>query len=282
MAATILYYRKSQVAIICLPEAVRRIIVMNHRHESSSYWFFDMENFVNAIAHEVKLEIANRYFGFRTRIESEKHDYLERLHNADRVFISAIRQDIRRMHFLLHREQLFKDFLMLAGLPKDFSDDASDRQLSSDPVELFIELKGEGFTRWRRFRDLAHKVYQSLADTLAAYRETYLDLSEEHKEICTRINDFHRNNDLSGILCFLRNFDSADIERLKFLHVDSSPCPGVGLDQDLRIALPSPVDALLPMFPAVPPLKQVKKTMTALLQSAFVHHSNSPRKTLPF
>jgi hypothetical protein len=241
-----------------------------------------MENFVNAIAHEVKLEIAHRYFGFRTRIESEKNDYLARLHTADQELTAAIRQDILRMHFLLHRQQFFKDFLMLTGLEKDFSDDASDRQLSFNPAQLFSKMKGDGLTRWRRFRNLAFKVYQSLADTLAAYRETCLDLSEEHKEICTRINEFHRNNDLSGILCFLRNFDSADVERLKFLHVDSSPCPGIGLDQDLRIALPIPVDTLLPMFSAIPPLKQVKNPMTALLRSAFVHHSNTSGETLPF
>ena len=238
-----------------------------------------MDDFVNAIAYEVKQEIANRYFGFRSQIETEIEQYLKKLHDADREHLTGIRADLMRMRFLLHKERLFKDFLFMAGLPQD-AGDGSLGQSSPDAAELFAGLKGEGFSRWRRYRDLAFKVYRSLADGIVAYRATWVDLDDEYAEICTMIDDFHRNNDLSGILSFLRTFDSSDTERLKFLHADSAPRPGKSLDQDLRIPHPRPVADILPDMPALPPLKQVTPPMSALLKSAYAFH-DSPHTILP-
>ena len=76
-----------------------------------------MDDFINAIAYEVKQEIANRYFGFRSRTETEMEQYLEKLHDADRDHLAAIRLDLRRMRVLLCQERFFKDFLLMMGLP---------------------------------------------------------------------------------------------------------------------------------------------------------------------
>jgi len=238
-----------------------------------------MDDFVNAIAYEVKQEIANRYFGFRSQIETEIEQYLEKLHDAAREHLAGIRLDLTRMRFLLHQERLFKDFLLMVGLPQG-ADDGSRGQSSPDAAELFGGLKGEGFSRWRRYRDLAFKIYRSLEDGIAAYRATWVDLDDEYAEICTMIDDFHRNNDLSGILSFLRTFESSDNERMKFLHTVPAPRPGKSLEQDLRIPHPRPVADILPDMPALPPLKQVKPSMSALLQSAFAFH-DSPQTSLP-
>ncbi len=240
-----------------------------------------MEDFINAFAHEVKLEIANRYFGFRTGIEGEIQDYLARLHDVDGQIAAGIRLDLLRMRFLLHQERLFQAFLSFAGLPEGLTEDQSGRQLSSRPGELFAEMKGEGLTRWRRYRDLAFRVYLSLVDNITAYRQAYLDLGKEYQEICTRINDFHRNNDLTGILSFLQTFDTATAERLKFLHTEPYHRPGIHPDQELRIAPPCPVESLLPDLAAVPPLKQAKKPLTALLEAAFAFHRDC-RQAGPF
>ena len=235
-----------------------------------------MDDFVNAIAYEVKQEIANRYFGFRSQIETEIEQYLKKLHDADREHLAEIRLDLRRLRVLLHQERFFKDFLLMARLPKSIAGGQS----WPDAAELFTELKGEGFSRWRRYRDLAFKVYQSLEKGIAAYRATWVDLDDEYAEICTRIDDFHRNNDLSGILSFLRTFDSSGTERLKFLHADSAPRPAGNLDQELRIPHPRPVTDILPDVPALPPLKQVKTLMSGLLKSAYAFH-DSPQTILP-
>lgn len=230
-----------------------------------------MDDFVNAIAYEVKQEIANRYFGFRSRMETEVEQYLKKLHDADREHLAGIRLDLRRIRSLLHQERYFKDFLLMVGLPQDLTGE----QASPDAAELFSGLKGEGFSRWRKYLDLAFKVYQSLEKGIAAYRATWVDLDDEYAEICTRIDGFHRNNDLSGILSFLRTFDSSDNERLKFLHTESSPRPGKSLDQDLKIPYPCPVTDVLPDVPALPPLKQVKTALNGLLKSAYAFHDST-------
>jgi hypothetical protein len=241
-----------------------------------------MEDFINAFSYEVKLEIANRYFGFRTRIESEIQDYLARVDKIDEEIVAKIRVDILRMQVLLHQERLFKAFLTFAGLPEILTGNTCGRQIPPDSIELFGDMKGEGFTRWRRYRDLAFKVYLSLEDHIAAYRETYLDLSDEHEEICRQIDNFHRNNDLTGILSFLQTFDTEHAERLKFLHADSYHPPDKNLDQDLRIVSPRPVNTLLPIIAAVPSLKQAHKPLTELLETAFAFHRESRPKPLPF
>lgn len=241
-----------------------------------------MEDFINAFSYEVKLEIANRYFGFRTRIESEIQDYLTRIEKIDEKIVAKIRVDILRMQVLLHQDRLFKAFLSFAGLPEILTGNDCVRQVPPDSVELFGDMKGEGFTRWRRYRDLAFRVYLSLEDHIAAYQEAFLDLSDEQEVICRQIDNFHRNNDLTGILSFLQTFDSEHAERLKFLHADSYHPPDKSLDQELRIAAPRPVDTLLPIIAAVPPLKQAQKPLTALLETAFAIHRDFRREPLPF
>ena len=234
-----------------------------------------MEDFANAIAHEVKQEIADRYFGFRRRIEAEIQNYLQRLHTIDQEITTRIQLDIRRMQFLLQKDRLFKAFLLVARLPERFTDDAW--QLPTvTPLQLFAQIKGEGFTRRRRFRDLAFKVYLSLAANIAAYREAYLDIKEQHEDICTQIDDFHRTNDLPSILSFIRSFDTAEADRLKFLHSETALHPGRNLDQDLKISHPRPVDNTMPMLTPVPTLKQVKGALTELLDQAFLLHPESP------
>lgn len=241
-----------------------------------------MEDFINAFSYEVKLEIANRYFGFRTRIESEIQDFLTRVQKADEEIIVKMRLDILRMQVLLDQEPLFTAFLSLTGLPEELTGERCSRQDSPDSIELFGGMQGEGFTRWRRFRDLAFRVYLSLEDNIAAYREAFLDLSDEHEVICRQIDNFHRNNDLTGILSFLQTFDTAHAERLKFLHAQTYQPPDKNLDQDLRIAPPRPVDTLLPNIATIPSLRQVQKPLTELLETAFTFHRDSKREDLPF
>ncbi len=243
---------------------------------------FGMENFANAIAYEVKLEIANRYFGFRTRIESQSKEYLAKLRESSQELEAAIQLDLCRMQFLLQEPRLFCSFINLAGLPRDYALNAVRRQSLLKGQELFITMRGEGFTRWRRFRGLATIVYHSLAETIATYHDTYLLLQEEHTEICGEINKFQRQNDLSDILSFLRNLDSPDTERLKFLHSNSILQPTESLEQDLRIAQPPSVtDAMILLTPLVP-LKQINGPYTEILKQAFALHDYSDLSTLPF
>lgn len=243
---------------------------------------FGMEDFANAIAYEVKQEIANRYFGFRTRIESQSAEYLEKLRESGRELEAAIRLDLCRMQFLLQEPRLFCSFLNLAGLPGDYALNVCSRQSSLKGQNLFMTMRGEGFTRWRRFRGLAILVYHSLAEDIVTYHDTYHLLQEEHAEICMEINKFQRQNDLSEILSFLRNLDSPDTERRKFLHSNSTLQPTESLEQDLRIAQPPPVTEAMISLPTLVPLKQIKGQFTEILKQAFAMHDYSGPSPLPF
>lgn len=241
-----------------------------------------MEDFANAIAYEVKQEIANRYFGFRTRIENESKEYLAKLGEIGKEFDAKIRLDLCRMQFLLLEPRLFCLFLSLTGLPKEYAKTLSNRQSSLKVQELFPAIKGRGLTRWRRFRNLAITIYLSLAETIETYRGTCLLLQEEHTEICAEIDKFQRHNDLSDILCFLRNFDALDSERQKFLHTNPTLQSDRTLEQDLRILPPAPVTDVLTWPDLLPPPAQIRGPFTELLKQAFAQHDCSGLTKLPF
>lgn len=241
-----------------------------------------MEDFANAIAYEVKQEIADRYFGFRTRIENQVKEYLAKMQDTSKEFSAGIQLDLFRMQFLLQEPQLFRSFLRLIDLPLEEAINICSREASPKGKELFTAMRGEGFTRWRRFRGLAMLVYRSLAENIETYRDIYLLLQEEHTEICTEIDKFQHQNDLSEILSFLRNLDCPDTERLKFLHSNSALQPCEALAQDLRIALPAPVTEIMILLKAPPPLKQIKEPFTELLKQALALHDRSQSTSLPF
>jgi hypothetical protein len=241
-----------------------------------------MENFASAIAYEVKVEIANRYFGFRTRIEKQSKDYLTRLQESGQNLEAAIRLDLCRMQFLLQEPRLFCSFVDLVGLSKDYALSLCGRQSFLQKQELFMTMRGEGFTRWRRFHGLATIVYHSLADNIEIYRDMFLLFQEEHIEICQEIEKFQRSNDLSEILCFLRNLDSLDSERMKFLHSQTSLQPSNNIEHDLRLALPPPVTECMVLLSLIPPFKEIKRQFADLLKQAFTRHDCSGKSFLPF
>ena len=241
-----------------------------------------MEDFANAIAFEVKQEIADRYFGFRTRIENQAKEYLAKLRDTSKEFTSRIQLDLCRMQFLLREPSLFRSFLHLIDLPLEEAINLCSRQASPKGQELFLAMRGEGFTRWRRFRGLAMLVYRSLAENITTYRDIYLLLQEEHTEICTEIDKFQHQNDLCDILSFLRNLDCPDTDRLKFLHSSSALQPGEAFARDLRIVPPAPVTEAMILLKPPPPLKEIKEQLTELLKQALVRHDSSQLTTLPF
>jgi hypothetical protein len=243
---------------------------------------FGMEDFLNAIAYEVKQEIADRYFGFRTRIENQVNVYLAKMQETSKEFSVGIQIDLCRMQFLLQEPRLFRSFLHLIDLPLEEAINLCSRPTPPKGQELFMAMRGQGITRWRRFRGLAILVYRSLAENISIYRDIYLLLQEEHADICMEIDKFERQNDLSDILCFLRNLDSPDSDRLKFLHSGATPQPDKTLAQDLRISTPAPVTETMLLLNVLPSFKQINGQFTELLKQAFVRHDRSTPSSLPF
>ena len=236
-----------------------------------------MDDFANAIAFEVKQEIAERYFGLRTRIEEWSSRYLEQLHQTDKELAAAIGLDLWRFRVLLEAPYLFHGFLRLIDLP---GEDAIHlcRLHSPEPApgELFTHLRGGGLTRRQRFRSLASAVYCSLARNVAAYHEAAHQLQLEHDDICAEIDRFRRQNDLTDILSFLRSLDSGTAERSRLLHSDASGGRTSTLDSDLQLKAPPPVSAVLLQLRPLPPLEQIKEPFTAFLNEAYNEKTKHP------
>jgi hypothetical protein len=235
-----------------------------------------MDDFANAIAFEVKQEIADRYFGMRTRIETRARQYLEQLHHVDKVLTETISFDLWRMRALFPAPQHFHSFLTLIDLP---GEDAIDlcRRLTPPPgkEELFRHLRGGGLTRRQRFRSLTTAVYCSLAKNIAAYNETARLLEEEHQEICAEIERFRRQNDITDILSFLRTLDCDDADRRKHLHSSGTLQQNISLEKELRLVPPPAATTVLLPLRLLPPLSFIKNSFNTLLHEAYVREAST-------
>jgi hypothetical protein len=239
-----------------------------------------MEDITKALAYEIKQDIANRYFGFRKRIETESNQYLEKLRSAGKEYAVAIKVDVQRMHCLLKKDELFRSFINFTGLP-DAIGCHTNPQAPAQWKLLFTNLKGEGLTRRRRYRNLVYKVYRSLAGNVAAYQDVFIRLEEEHEDICKEIDRFYRRNDLSGILNFLREIDNPDSLHSGILHADRAGLAGRNLDQELRIVPPPSVSTGMHSLVQLSPLEEAKPTLNILIDEAFPLLDQSDLKKLP-
>jgi hypothetical protein len=234
-----------------------------------------MDDFANAIAFEVKQEIADRYFGMRTRIETRTRQYLEQLHHADKILTEAISFDLWRMRALFTAPRHFHAFLTLIDLP---GEDAIDlcRRLTPPPgkEELFRHLRGGGLTRRQRFRNLTTAVYCSLAKNIAAYNESARLLEEEHQEICAEIEFFGRQNDITDILSFLRTLDCDDVDRRKHLHSSGTLQQNINLEKELRLVPPAAATTVLLPLRLIPPLSSIKNSFNTLLHEAYIREAS--------
>ena len=241
-----------------------------------------MDDFASAIAYEVIQEIADRYFGFRTSIENRSREYLTKLKDSATALTAEIQLNLCRMQFLLRNPDLYHAFLDLIELPREIAENVCQRPLPFGEQELFLTLRGHGFTRWRRFRGLAIVVYNFLVENVATYQNAFLELQEEYREISTEIDRFQQQNDLTEILSYLRQLDSPDAERLKFLHSDSVMPSGKSLQNELRIAVPPPIEESMVSLKILPPLSQITKVLNSLLNQAFSLHKQNKTSLLPF
>jgi hypothetical protein len=239
-----------------------------------------MENIADAIAFEVKKEIAERYFGTRRRIEEESSLYLRLLTESSAEYSARIGKDLQRLRLMFAEEVFFRDLLSLIGLPEEFSRKCQEIQAESAQV-LLKNFHGRGLTKVRRYRDLVHKTYRALIMTIEEYRTNFADLHEMREEICREISEFERRNDLSGILGFFREFDRTGNWQAGVLQGDIPFSRGMDLGQDLRLHPPPAVTEVMPSLPAPPPLEAFKSRVDQLLNAAYASHSDDFRRTLP-
>jgi Mg2+ and Co2+ transporter CorA len=233
-----------------------------------------MENFADAIAYEIKRDIAERYFGGRRLIEEEIERYRQLLAETGASYSARIGRDLQRLRLLLKEEEPFRECCRLCGL-----NDETLRQLAPAPpgepvADLFHRHLGHGLTRAGRYRATVFLACQTLLATIEAYRAKVAELNELHGEIKREISQFERKNDLSGILGFFRDMDGAGRWQAGALQGEIAQHSGMGLEQQLRLKAPEPVSSRLPELPEPPAVKELKYQLEPRLKSLFKRHDH--------
>lgn len=239
-----------------------------------------MEDITDILAFEVKKEMADRYFGFRKRIEDDTAAYLHRLTVSSLELENAIGFILIRLYILLHSKSLISNFLKLTGLPQDLFYDPYLLESPTIRKRVFAGTTCRGFTRKGRFTNIFLDSYDQLAQHIRDYRETLEELTEEQETIREEINLFYRRNDIDTILSFIRRLDNPDGGTLNTLSPPENPALRHGLADQMRLHPPLPACEILPTLPLLPDKKSILPQLKKMAATAFLDAGTLDLKAL--
>jgi hypothetical protein len=228
-----------------------------------------MEDLTKILSFEVKKEIAERYFGFRKRIEDDKDLYQQRLTISSLELENKIGFDLIRIYILLHNEDLIHRFTQLAGLPEEFFYDPYFVQSPTIRKRAFCGKPLRGWTKRGRFRNMFFDTYISLAHQVDEYRKVLSELTEEQELIREEINLFYRKNDIDSIMNFIRRIDNPDSGRNELMESGLGGNPQHGLDEQMRLHPPLPACNLMPIISPLPPFASIRPQLSQLIDEAY-------------
>ncbi len=229
-----------------------------------------MEDITKLLAFEVKKEMADRYFGFRKRIEDDSRAYGAKLAQSTLELENRIGYDLIRLYILLQQEALIREFLDLVKLPQELFYDPYTISSPTIRKRLFSGLKCHGFSRKGRFKKMFMAIYLSLAKALDDYRTTRGELIEERQTIREEINIFYRKNDIDGIMSFIRRLDGPDSGTANLMQTATPLTADQQFSNTLRISPPASAEESLPPLPPLPPPEAIQPALDRLLDRAYL------------
>ncbi len=232
-----------------------------------------MEDISKILTFEVKKEIADRYFGFRKIIEEDTHSYQEDIIQSSFYLEDKIGIDIVHIFNLLHSEDLIQAFFQLVKLPDRLFLDSHLNKSERIKKNLFSGRSIRGITRKGCIKNMFFDTYEELYNHINEYQSTLKKLSEDQATIREQINLFYKKNDISDILNFLRSFEVYSQSHLSHLDLDTGLNSTQDLNDKMRLHPPPAVEKLLPIIPAIPPLKKVRPMLKKLISTA---HARRP------
>jgi hypothetical protein len=228
-----------------------------------------MEDISSLLSFEVRKEIADRYFRFRKIIEDDTHNYKQNIITLSLDLESSIGYDLVCIYALLQDEDLLHIFFTISGLSERFFFECDINTSTILRKRIIQGKRVHGLTGRSRFRNFFFDSYESLHAHIADYHQTLCRLSEDWDTIREQINLFYRNNDITGILQFLRNLDgSQEVVFDAQGHIPKAECQ-CNLDEKLRLHPPDPVEELLPIIAEIPSLKEVRSRLKNLVNIAW-------------
>jgi len=224
-------------------------------------------NIADALAFEIKQELANRYFGFRTLIEEDKLALADKIRQHAFILEKRISFDLIRIYILIRDEGLIGEFLALVNIPEQLFYDPYLAESESIRQRVFAGLAIRGMTRKGCFANTVGDCYLRLVEHVGMYREKFAELEAAREEISAEIAHFYKNNDLGSILYFLRGL--GDVTLSGAMQGGMEPDLAQALEQKLRIELPEPVSNFLPLLPPLPPLGAIARELQSIIDRAF-------------
>jgi len=214
--------------------------------------------------------MADRYFSFRTLIESDTEALSQAVSGAVEIE-QVVAIDLTRLYILFNDEDLIESFVQLSGLTERYYFDPYILTSATIKERMFQDLSVWGLT-WRgRFSKIVLKCYSDLENHMNIFRANRADLLDEEKMIGDTIDLFYRQNDISSMLGFFRSLDTAS-------QIGSSMEGGLNagfdesLEKNMRITPPHFVDRGLDPLPPLVSHEQIEGKLKELIHQAIQHH----------
>jgi len=222
-----------------------------------------------ALSYEIRKELADRYFGFRSLIEQEKEALSSKVKDYTLTIEQKTAHDLVRIYMLLADKGLIDRFFILTGLNEDIFFDPYTIKSATIRERLFADFALRGLTRAGRFKRLFLSLYDSLASHIEDYRAKINSLSLDHATVVEEIELFSKKNDLSHIMTFLRSLDASNMPGHEQLNVTTGMVSPDNFEKKMQVTPPDPIEQALSIIPPIPPLHTVKKSLKQLTRDAY-------------
>ncbi|WP_136795199.1 MULTISPECIES: hypothetical protein [Desulfosediminicola] len=227
-----------------------------------------MEDITQVLAFQVKKDMAERYFGFRKRIETDTINYKQMVTQSAVQLENNLGTSLVRIYILLQRRELITEFIHLIGLKTPPYYEPYTVESPTIKKRVFQGLNYRGLTQKRAYKNMLYDSYCQLYEYASDYLETFRNLQEEHETIQEEIAHFYRNNDIDTILQFLRRLDLYSDEHSSSQQYQQTPSNYQKLSDQIKLRPPLPPGELLPTFPPLPPPKSIRKKLDKLIDKA--------------
>ncbi len=203
------------------------------------------------LSYQVKREIAQRYFGWRSAIFEDIAAVEKEIEEAGRFYEAVLGRDLVRLYSLLGDDRLIQRAMEVIGWPQRPFYDEYVVHSPTIRKRVLAGLRRRGWTDSGRFKNMVLDAYRRLHGSVQRYRSMKEYVEDELATIDEEIRMFREKFSLDEIMGFLRTLDQGSAE-------ESVAMTPLALESDrleARLDFPS-VDHLKEALPEVPDLPE--------------------------
>jgi len=233
------------------------------------------DDLVTCLTRQVKEEVIGNYLRERRLVELQVED-LHRLAEETRQRAAETAHRLTRLSYLMIGSEMRTRLSDLLRIPND-SFWSGRLNASFTKSTGFIRVRA--ITQRGKYRKLLQESYSRLRHRMMEYREAYHELLLECDAVNHNIASFQGNFDLLSILCFLRNLDPRELEKMKILGGNFTAAEISELDKNLYLK-PVAVDTLDVPPPFELPGGRMEEKLSGLSDEIFRKYEKEVRSIL--